>query len=71
MNNPFKDKTNSEIIFLINEYIHSERDRYIAKRKLVDDISHEAISSELDIDPSTVKRAVQRDIMIIKKALQR
>lgn len=71
MKNPFQEKTNSEIIHLINEYIHSERDRYIAKRKLVDDISHEEISGELNIDPSTVKRAVQRDIMIIKEALQR
>lgn len=41
MNNPFEDKTNSEIIGLINEYIHSERDRNIMKRRLVDGICFE------------------------------
>lgn len=71
MKNPFEDKSNSEIINLINEYIHSERDRYIAKRKFVDEITHEKISEELDIDTSTVKRAVKKNTLLLQAAMQR
>ena len=58
MRNPFEDKTNSEIIELINEYIHSERDRQIMKRRLVDGIHFEPLSEEFDLSTVQTKRIV-------------
>lgn len=62
MRNPFEDKTNSEIIELINEYIHSERDRQIMKRRLVDGIHFEPLSEEFDLSTVQTKRIVSVNI---------
>lgn len=58
MKHPFEDKTNTEIINLINEYIHSERDRSIMKRRLVDGICYEPLAEEFDISTVQAKRIV-------------
>ena len=58
MRNPFEDKTNSEIIELINEYIHSERDRQLMKRRLVDGICYEPLAEEFDLSTVQTKRIV-------------
>ena len=58
MRNPFEDKTNTEIINLINEYIHSERDREIMKRRLVDGICYEPLAEEFDLSTVQTKRIV-------------
>lgn len=60
MKNPFEDKTNSEIINLINEYIHSERDREIMKRRLVDGICYEPLAEEFDLSTVQTKRIVPK-----------
>ena len=65
MNHPFQDKRNSEIIELINEYIHSERDRVLMKRKLVDDIRFEALGEELDLSTTQVKRIYKKNLETI------
>ena len=62
MRNPFEDKTNSEIIELINEYIHSERDRQIMKRRLVDGIHLEPLSEEFELSTVQTKRIVSMNI---------
>ena len=62
MRNPFEDKTNSEIIELINEYIHSERDRRIMKRRLVDGIHLEPLSEEFELSTVQTKRIVSMNI---------
>lgn len=58
MKNPFEDKTNTEIINLINEYIHSERDRELMKRRLVDGICYEPLAEEFDLSTVQTKRIV-------------
>lgn len=58
MKNPFEDKTNTEIINLINEYIHSERDREIMKRRLVDGICYEPLAEEFNLSTVQTKRIV-------------
>lgn len=58
MRNPFEDKKNSEIIELINEYIHSERDRDIMKRRFVDGICFEPLAEEFDLSTVQTKRIV-------------
>lgn len=55
-----KDYTNSEIIKLIDETIHSERDRALLKRRLVDGIKHEQIAEEFDLSVRQVKNIVYK-----------
>ena len=58
MKHPFEDKSNTEIINLINAYIHSERDRQIMKRRLVDGICYEPLAEEFDLSTVQTKRIV-------------
>ena len=50
--------TNSEIARLIDEWIHSERDRRILKRRLIDGICFEPLAEEFDMSVSQIKRIV-------------
>ena len=54
------DYTNSNIERLIDEYIHSERDRAIMKRRLIDGICFEPLAEEFDLSVSQVKRIVYK-----------
>lgn len=65
MRHPFEDKPNSEIIELINEYIHSERDRNIMKRRLVDGICFEPLAEEMDLSTLQVKRIVYKQSEVL------
>lgn len=60
MKNLFESKTNSEIKYIIDEYIHSERDRAILKRRLVDGICYEPLAEEFDLSTLQVKRIVHK-----------
>lgn len=60
MNNPFEDKTNAEIIHLINEYIHSERDRKLMQRRFVDGVRFEPLSAEFDLSTVQTKRIIYK-----------
>lgn len=52
--------TNSEIISAINEYIHSERDRSLLYRRLVDGVTFERLGEEFDLSVRQVKTIVYR-----------
>jgi DNA-directed RNA polymerase specialized sigma24 family protein len=56
--------TNSQISALIDEYIHSERDRAILKRRLIDGICYEPLAEEFDL-------SVQRTKTIVYKAQEK
>ena len=55
------DYSNSEIVKVINEYIHSERDRGILKRRLVDGICYEELAEEFALSVRQVKNIVYRE----------
>ena len=55
-----KDYTNSQICALIDEYIHSERDRAILKRRLVDGICFEPLAEEFDMSDRQIRRIVYK-----------
>lgn len=55
-----KDYTNSQICALIDEHIHSERDRLILKRRLCDGIVYEALAEEFDMSDSQIKRIIYK-----------
>ena len=52
--------SNSEIERLINEWIHSERDRKILKRRLIDGICYEPLAYEMDMSVRQIKRIVSK-----------
>lgn len=61
--------TNSGMILLINEYIHSERDRKILKRRLIDGLTYENLAEEFDLSVTQIKRIVYKgEDTIFKKA---
>ena len=60
MKHPFDDYLNSEIRGLIDEVIHSERDRELMKRKLCDDIYFEPLAEEFNISVQQAKSIYAR-----------
>ena len=52
--------TNSQIRELIDEVIHSERDRKILKRRLIDGICFEPLAEEFDMSERQIRRIVYR-----------
>ena len=55
-----KDYTNSQICALIDEHIHSERDRRILKRRLVDGVCFEPLAEEFDMSDRQIKRIIYK-----------
>ena len=53
--------TNSEVRNLIEELIHSERDRAIMRRRLIDGIRLEPLAEEFNLSTVQVKRIVHRE----------
>ena len=54
------DISNSEIAHLIDEFIHSERDRKILKRRLIDGICYEPLAWEMDMSVRQIKDIVSK-----------
>ena len=50
--------SNSQIREIIAEYIHSERDRKILERRLIDGITFERLAEEFDLSVRRVKTIV-------------
>jgi AraC-like DNA-binding protein len=55
-----KEYTNSQISALIDEHIHSDRDRRILKRRLIDGICFEPLAEEFDMSDRQIKRIVYK-----------
>ena len=52
--------TNSRIREVIADYIHSERDRRILERRLIDGITFERLAEEFDMSPRQMKNIVYK-----------
>ena len=52
--------TNSQIRGLIAEYIHSERDRRILERRLIDGITFDRLAEEFDMSVRQTKSIVYK-----------
>lgn len=52
--------TNSQISTIIDEYIHSERDRALLKRRFIDGICYEPLAEEFDLSVVQTKRIVYK-----------
>ena len=56
-----KSYTNSQIIYLIDEYVHSARNRAILKRRLIDGICFEPLAEEFELSVRQVKNIVYKE----------
>ena len=59
------DYTNSQIRELIAEHIHSERDRKILERRLIDGITFERLAEEFEMSVSQIKRIIIRNSSVL------
>lgn len=59
MKNKF-DLSRSELECLINEWIFSERDRAILRRRFIDGICYEPLAEEFDLSVRQIKNIVYR-----------
>lgn len=57
----------SELNNLIEEWIFSERDRNILKRRLLDGITYERIAEEFDMSVRQIKNIIPKNIQILFK----
>ncbi|MDE6540087.1 MAG: hypothetical protein K2K66_07840 [Ruminococcus sp.] len=53
-----KNLSNSQISHIIDEWIHSERDRKLLKRRLIDGVTYEKIAEEFDLSVIQTKTIV-------------
>ena len=54
------DYTNSELIALIDERIHSERDREIMTRRLIDGLTQDMLSEEFGLSTRQIQRIIYK-----------
>lgn len=62
--------TNSQISKLIDEYVHSARDRQILKRRLIDGICYEPLAYEFNLSPQRIKAIIYKEQEKIFKHLE-
>lgn len=55
-----EELSRTDIEFLIDEWIHNERDRSILKRRLLDGIIYDKLAEEFDLSVRHVKKIVYK-----------
>ena len=61
--------TNSQILDAIGEYIHSDRDRNILSRRLIDGITYERLAEEFEMSVRQIKNIVYKNEDILFRKL--
>lgn len=62
--------TNTQIREMIAEHIHSERDRKILERRLIDGVTFERLAEEAEMSVSQVKRIIWKNSEILFRHLK-
>lgn len=57
--------TNSQVRRIIEDFIHSERDRRLLARRLIDGVTIERLAEEFELSPRQVKNILRKDEEII------
>lgn len=57
--------TNSQIREMIAEHIHSERDRRILERRLIDGIVFEKLAEEFEMSPRQIRTIVHKNESVL------
>ena len=63
--------SNSRLTEIVNDYIHSERDRAVLLRKFCDNRTIEQLAEEFELSDSQIKRIIYRDSMTIFSIMAR
>lgn len=61
--------TNRQIVELIDDHIHNERNRGILKRRLVDGLTYDELAYEFKLDPRYIKTIVYKSMEILSEYL--
>lgn len=61
--------TNSMVSLLIDEHIHSARNREILKRRLIDGIVIEKLAEEYELSPRQIKNILRKGEAILFRKL--
>lgn len=64
-----RDYTNSEMNNLIDEHIHSRRDREILKLCYIDGETYEYIAEKVDLTPRRISTIISNGTLVIEKFL--
>ena len=63
--NRFTTLSNTELSQLIDEWIRSERDRKIMKRRLIDGICFEPLAEEFELSVTHTWKIVEKNLKIL------
>ena len=63
--------TNSQAREAIAEFLHSDRDRRLMERRLIDGVVIEKLAEEFELSVSQVKRIIMRNSDIIFRNLEK
>ena len=63
--------TNSQAREAIAEFIHSERDRRLMERRLIDGVVIEKLAEEFELSVSQVKRIILRESDILFRKIEK
>lgn len=69
MKNPFINMSNSELSVLIDEWIKSERNRKLMKRRFIDGITVEKIAEEFRLSVTRTKTIITESVRLLKTVL--
>ena len=61
---------NSQIREMIAEHIHSERDRKILERRLIDGIVFEKLAEEFEMSPRQIRSIVHKNEQILFRKIK-
>lgn len=62
--------TNSQIEHIINEHIHSERNRNILKSRYIDGLTYEMLSEKYDLSVKQIRNIILKSEMVLDKYLK-
>ena len=65
--NKFSNVSNTILSQVIDEWIKSERNRKILKRRLIDGICYEPLAEEFDLTVDRIKQIIYKENTIIEK----
>ena len=63
------DYRNSEISRVIDDYIHSARDRRVLKLRFIDGLTYEKIAQEMDMSVRQIQNIIYRHEMVVFRGL--
>lgn len=61
--------SNLEVAYVIDTWIHSERDRKILKRRMIDGICYEPLAEEFELSVRQIKKIVYKGQEIVFRHL--